>query len=744
MKYCIAALLLICCCMDGFSQTARRPKLGLTLSGGGAKGLAHIGILKAIDSAGLQIDYVTGTSMGSILGALYACGYPADSIEHIARSVNWDVLLSNSASLRSLNMDEKSEYDRYAIELPWVNNGFRFPSGLLESEELWLKFSELFFPMYNVKDFNRFPRPFKCIATDVANGEPVVLDSGEISAAVRSSMSIPSVFTAVEYDGRKLVDGGIVRNFPVKDVKRMGADYVIGSSVSGSLLTKEKIQNVFQILLQIAFFREDEDSKQEKKLCDLYIHHDLDNYSMGSFSSADAIIDEGLAKGRALYPVFKHLADSLNAIYGAPPKSRSLPQVDSIKITQYTINGLKKIEPSFFMHRLQFRNNKWYTAKKLSELIRRAFGTRYFNKITYTLQPLPDGSARIVFDIVENPLTFAKLGIYYDSFAGFSLITNLTTRNFFTPYSRSMVTANLGDNLRIRGEHIQYFGKYKTFSSALSLQLEQFSYSTYDHFNKDGLYKRGYLLADFSLRVNPALRWTTGIGTRFEAFHYKPDIPSKQLELRGNTNFFNTYYFFKHNTLSNNIFPKSGLLIDIEAGYIYSQANNLRFYSEDKLITNTDSLGFSFRSFGHAMVNILNYTPITRKLTFIQQGIAAANTKGGQNTLNDYAVGGLSGNFRNQVPFAGLYVGGFRTSSLAELQLGLRFEMYNNFYLTARSNALYHDFIYDKQKQRGAGFLTGYALSAGYNFILGPLEISAIYSDQSKRLLPYVTLGLSF
>ncbi|RFM28055.1 patatin-like phospholipase family protein [Deminuibacter soli] len=741
MKIHTSILFLLCLSTAVFAQ---RPKLGLTLSGGGAKGLAHIGILKAIDSAGLRIDYVTGTSMGSIMGALYAAGYSADSIEKIARSVNWDILLSNAASLRSLGMDEKAEYDRYAIELPWVNHGFRFPSGLLESEELWLKFSELFFPVYKIKNFNDFPRPFKCIATDVSNGEAVVLDQGDISAAVRSSMSIPSVFTAVDYNGKKLVDGGIVRNFPVRDARKMGADYVIGSSVSGGLLAKEKINNVFQILLQIAFFREDEDARQEKKLCDLYIHTDLENYSMGSFGNANEIIEEGLHKGRELYPVFKHLADSLNAIYGEPKsKPAQLPDIDSVKVTQYTINGLKKIEPSFFLHRLQFENNRWYTPKQLSTQIRLAFGTRYFKKITYTLEPLPDGTVRIVFDVTENPFTFAKLGIFYNSFAGFSLITNFTTRNFFTPYSRSLVTLNLGDNLRIRGEHIQYFGKYKHFSSAMAVQAEEFGYSTYDHFKKDGLYKRRYFFADWNVRIAPSLSLMTGIGTRFEYFHYKPDIPS-HLELNGDNSFLNSYYFLKYNTLSNGIFPKRGLQIDVEAGVIYNQANNLKFFTQGSPVYNTDSLGFRFGPFGHAQVNVVSYTPLANKLTLITQAQGAANSKGGQGILNDYLVGGLNGNFRNQVTFAGFYTGAFRTSSLVSALVGLRYEMYSNFYLTARSNALYHDFINDNQKLRAAGFLTGYALSAGYNFILGPLEISMMYSDQSKRVLPYVNLGLNF
>src|ERR1700692_1720565 len=122
------------------SPDSLRPRSGLTLSGGGAKGLAHIGILKAIDSAGLSIDYLTGTSMGSIIGSLYASGYSADSILYIARHMHWDQMLSNQSSLRDIIMEEKDEYNRYDLELPWVNNFFRISTGVLEGQELWLKF----------------------------------------------------------------------------------------------------------------------------------------------------------------------------------------------------------------------------------------------------------------------------------------------------------------------------------------------------------------------------------------------------------------------------------------------------------------------------------------------------------------------------------------------------------------------------------------------------------------------------
>src|SRR5687768_13607591 len=318
-----------------------RPRIGVTLSGGGAKGLAHIGILKAIDSAGLPVNYISGTSMGSIIGSLYAIGYSAADIEKAARKIDWDILLSNQSSLRSLLIEEKSEYGKYAVELPWQDHFFRLPTGVLEAEELWLKFAEMYFPVYNIKDFSQFSIPFRCIAADISNGDAVALDSGEIITAIRASMAIPSLFTSVNYQGRKLIDGGVVRNFPVRDVRYMGADYVIGSNVALGLLPKEKVNNALQVLMQIAFFKESEDNKKEVLATDMYIAHPIENFNAGSFSRAEELLEIGLREGRKMYPALKRLADSLNQIYGqAVIVKNRLPVIDSLKISDIEINGL--------------------------------------------------------------------------------------------------------------------------------------------------------------------------------------------------------------------------------------------------------------------------------------------------------------------------------------------------------------------------------------------------------------------
>lgn len=722
----------------------KRPLIGVTLSGGGAKGLAHIGILRAIDSAGLKINFVTGTSMGSIIGALYACGYSADTIEKMAHRIDWDLLLSNNSDLRSFIMQEKEDYSCYAIELPWVNHAFRLRSGMLESEELWLKFSEFFFPVYHIKDFSKFPRSFKCIATDVSTGDAVVLDSSEIVYAVRASMAIPSIFTAVDYQGKMLVDGGIVRNFPVIDAKNMGADIVIGSNVNGGLLPKEKINNIFHILLQIAFFRENDDARKEDKLCDILIPHQLDEYTMGSFSSSNEIINEGLNKGRQLYPRLKRLNDSLNALYGKPANtSVSLPPISKVKITSYKINGLNKTNPDFFLERMQFKINQYYTADELAEHTRKAFGTRYYNKIIYSLIPLTDSTAQIIFDVEENPFTIAKFGINYNQFTGISIIGNLTSRNFLFPYSKSQITLNLGENFHIRGEHVQYFGKLKTLSLTASTQFESVSINSYSNFNKQGEFKQAYYLNDINVRFTPARQLSFGLGTRFENLHYRPKLPAS-LELKDGIGFYNSYFFLQKNSLSNTIYPHRGSKTSIEAGYVFNQTQDLHFFAEGVLINNLDSLGISYNNYARLKLSSENYITLSKRTTISTQIQGGINFKNSGNIINSFAIGGLTNVYHNQVTFAGLNEGSILTNSIAALQLGIRYQIYSNTFLIGKINSAFYNFIDEKFAPDKSKFLSGYSISLGYNFILGPLEISAMYCDQSKSLLPYINLGIPF
>jgi NTE family protein len=745
MRYFFGYCLLFMLTAEAAAQapaSTNRPRIGLVLSGGGAKGLAHIGILKAIDSAGLKIDYVTGTSMGSIIGALYAIGYSADSIEKIASQFDWDLILSNLSSMRSIIMEEKDEYGRYDIELPWVNHWFRISTGIIEGQELWLKFAELFRPVYNIKDFSKFSIPFKCVATDVSTGDAVVLDSGDIVSALRASMAIPSIFTAVEYDGKKLIDGGVVRNFPVEDVRKMGADLVIGSNVSGPLLSSDKVTNALQVLLQVAFFREAENTRTQIPLCNIYVHLPLEKYSMGSFGEANQVIGAGLEEGRKLYPRLKHLADSLNAIYGPQQiETNRLPGVYPIKISSFEVTGLHRTSRPFFVQSMGLLTNHSYTAANLSRMIRRAYGTRFYNRITYSITPLPDGSNKIVFDVEEDPLTFAKLGLNYNQFMGISAIINLTARDFLTPTSRSLVTLNVGQNFRMRAEHLQYFSRGSKFAFTLGTQFDQLNITTYDSaFREAGLYTQNYFKVDGHFGYSTNRDLTLGVGNRFEYIHYDPSITSS-LEINGKNDFLTTYFFIRNNTLDRPIYPRRGMKIDAEADWVFRQNPDVRFHSP---YTNILDTVFSVKPYARALFTLDRYTPLAERYTLLTHIQAGMDFNYTDNIMNEFSIGGMFNTFHDQVAFVGLREGTFYSPSVAELQLGLRYQLFTNTLITARGNVMFNNFITRSSFFNTPDFLSGYALTFTYNFVLGPLELSAMYSDQSRRVLGYVNIGIPF
>lgn len=186
----------------------KKPKVALVLSGGGAKGVAHIPVLQALDSLGIVPDLVVGNSMGSIVGALYAVGYSGDHIAKIAKQANWNELIGGGTALSKVSVEEKSEFSRYLVELNWADGKLKPGSFLVNDQNLRGFIASLTFPVYNVDDFDDLSIPFRAIATDIVNGKEVVLDRGSLSLAMRASMSIPGIFRAVPYEETLLVDGG--------------------------------------------------------------------------------------------------------------------------------------------------------------------------------------------------------------------------------------------------------------------------------------------------------------------------------------------------------------------------------------------------------------------------------------------------------------------------------------------------------------------------------------------------------
>ncbi len=740
----LLAALLFCLPARTFSQSGR-PKIGLTLSGGGAKGLAHIGLLKAIDSAGLKVDYLTGTSMGAVVGAMYAIGYSGAEIETIARNINWDILLSNQIGLRSLTMEEKEDYGRYPLEFAFKEGRPQLPAGLLAGQELWLRLAEIYFPAHNQTNFSKFPIPFKCIATDIVKGEGVVLDSGNLVMAVRASMAIPTIFTSVNIRGKRLVDGSVIRNFPVADVRKMGATYVIGSTVSGGLAKADQLNSLVDVLFQLAFLKESEDYRKQVPLCDIFIQQPIDDYSTGSFGSSNAIIDSGIAEGNRRYAQLAQLADSINSRWGKGElaSARVLTLGDSVYITDFEVKGLEKSTLPEFKVNTGFETGKYYTDSALSSIIRKASGSRSYQSIYYSLKPTAGGQ-KIIFDIIENPVSHTQLGLNYNSFAGISLLVNLTGRNFFFPNSKSSVTLNIGENFRARTEHVQYYSYIKNLALITKAQFEAFKINTFTDLARSGQYRQLYFEGETKAMYTGNRNMTYGVGARYEHVNFLPVVQTIQ-DIRGKDGFFSVFAQGQINTLNNFNYPTEGMKLSLEGAHVFDQNPRLSYESFGDPIPAPDSNAYqNNKAYQRVILNLETYKTIRKKLVFQTQVQAGVNFNSRQSLVNNFQLGGLTRTMRNQILFAGADEVTISTPSVVALSLGLRYNFAKDFYALLRSNGAVYDFFAGSERLDLKHAISGHAFTLAYNSTIGPIEISVAYRDQDSKVLTYLNLGVPF
>ena len=279
-------------------QENARPKIGLVLSGGGAKGLAHIGVLKVIDSLGIQVDYIAGTSMGAVVGGLYASGYTGNQLDSIFSKIDVDALLQDYTPRESKSFYEKRNDEIYALTLPFNNFKLGLPSGLSKGLYNFNLMSRLTQHVSDVRDFDKLPIPFLCIATDVETGEQIVLDEGILAQAIIASGALPTLYNPVEINGRLLIDGGVVNNYPIEELKNRGIDFIIGIDVQDGLKNREQLKDVTAVLSQINNFSMIEKMEGKRSLTNIYIQPDIKGYSVVSFDKGQEIIKKGNEKAK--------------------------------------------------------------------------------------------------------------------------------------------------------------------------------------------------------------------------------------------------------------------------------------------------------------------------------------------------------------------------------------------------------------------------------------------------------------
>ena len=301
--YKMRQILLILMGLIAFASTASatssaktRKKVGLVLSGGGAKGIAHIGALKIIEEVGIPIDYVVGTSMGSIIGGLYAIGYTPEQMDSVVRNQDWQFLLSDGILRENQNMTEREVDGKFVISVPFSKSVIQdVTGGVIKGQNIANLFSELTLGYHDSISFNKLPIPFACVAEDLAKGKEYVFHDGVLATAMRASMAIPGVFTPVRIDSMVLIDGGVTNNYPVDIARKMGADVIIGIDVQSELRPANELNNAGSVLGQLIELMGQDTYLKNLEETNVHIKVNVKGYSAASFSKTD--VDSLLIRG---------------------------------------------------------------------------------------------------------------------------------------------------------------------------------------------------------------------------------------------------------------------------------------------------------------------------------------------------------------------------------------------------------------------------------------------------------------
>lgn len=751
------------------SAQSERPKLGLVLSGGGAKGLAHVGVLKAMEEAGLQPDFIAGTSMGSIVGGLYAIGYSANEIDSILRSVDWDQVLSNKMPLNYIAFEEKEYYDRYLVSLPVVDYKPKVGTGLIRGQTLNELMHLYFWPALQYDHFDQFPIPFRCVATNVGTGNPEVFESGSLPTALRSSMAIPTAFTAVSRDSTLLVDGGVVNNFPVELAQQWGVDYIIGVN-TGVQLKAELPESMPEILMTLSMIPANKKLKEQAASCDIYIQPDLDEYDAASFNDASEIMDIGDSTGAAFQEALNELAKKL----GPAQKPMQMGRTErAITIDQIEIKGNQIFSRDLILKKLHIAEGQTILRQDLQMGLRRVFGVNGFKAIDYEIAKRADDSYVLRLAIEEKEKDYLYAGLHADNLFSSGLSLNFTSRELLGSESRSVFALDISSNPRFRFDYYKYLQQYNRWAFNFrydygALQIPSYtegelrniriSFTSRLHailMSTQSLkesYAGGIFFENSRSRIRIGSDIPDGLQSSvqrnygFRLMHTANDLNDRNYPSNGGESLviINTYLGTRQSVrLEDGVDSVALNFQSGQSGLVYLDARELELLADD----------LNPGVYVDALASARYYLSIQPKLQWIPFYAVGLSLGGGNpnSVVSSFRLGGIPRVQQNDIRVMGLQFGEVVSANFGLVGIQLQHILWDDLFLKYGFNLLaYHP--YRSLEDWGALFsngdygaftgLTGFGAEARFRTFFGP--ISAGISTNSLDWQPRYYLGLGF
>ena len=723
-------------------------QVGLVLSGGGAKGMAHIGALKVIEEAGVRIDFIGGTSMGAIVGGLYASGYTTAQLDSIFRNTDFDQLIQDNLPRSAKTFYEKEAAERYALTLPFSKFKVSIPAAFSGGQNIYNELVRVLYHVKDVRDFNQLPIPFFCIATDVETGEELLLNEGYLPEAIMASGTLPSLFEPMEVDGRILIDGGVLNNYPVDEVRAMGADLVIGVDVQHGLRDRESLQSASEILLQINNYRTVGQMKEKAERTDIYIKPEMDQYSVIGFDMGDSIIREGTRAARKAWEALLEVAERQESTDPRPPVQ---DRCDSLLINRLILQGNSTYSRGYVKGKLRFDLDERISFEKLRQGISNLSATGNFNTIRYELVSNGIGED-LILKLRENPVrTFIRVSAHYDDLYKSAALINLTHKNLLTNDDVVSLDLILGDHVRYNARYYIDKGSYWSFgvNSSFNSFDEEINYAliaqnfqtradpninniTLDVTDlTNQIYLQTILREEFKFELGIEHKWLN-YSTR--TVNELIDDPS--FEVTGerttfeNSNYFSTYGKLTLDTYDNRYFPSRGLYFDGDFHlYLFSTDYNDNF---KEFSIGKARMGAAFPLVGDLSLNLET------------EGGFKLGTSGV--TSLDFVLGGFgSSMINNFVHFLGYDFLSLPGNSYVKAYGRLDWQFTQNHHLMFAANfANVEDDLFRTGEWFTAPDFSGYGLGYGWDSFFGPVQVLYSWSPEANNSVVFFSIGYWF
>lgn len=724
---------------------SERPSVGLALSGGGAHGIAHLGILKVMEEEGLRPDYITGVSMGSIVGGLYAVGYSADSLLGMLRNTDWATVLSNRIPEYKVVFPEKELVDNSVIALPLSKSKIRIPSGLINGQVIENMLNYHFWPAADINDFSKLPIPFSCLSTDIVTYSKIEHKKGYLPDAVRASFAVPSIFTPLKIDTLLLVDGGLIRNFAASEARNMGADIVIGSYVGFEANTPEQLQTVSGIIEQIAMYRSLEDFKEESKLVDILITPKVDDLPVTVFENVDTLFMRGYKAASAFREKFRRLADSLNAI--APQEQplkilgRQTYSFDKIEIT-----GNRNYSDNQILGILDLKPGQPADRQMLSDRIDLLYGREWFEKIKYRIVPRND-SLVLVIDCTEMPGAMMYGSVHYDNSLLFGLKVGFSVKNAITHRSSMNFKSFISRYYRISADFTQFIDVNQRYALSASLYADRTVIPRMTLMGDRGQVLGRTFTPSLGLGKIIGLNNMMNIGLNWEKLDLLPDYVS-DADLKSITGSYLTGTFrYQANTLDRKHFPDRGTSLYFSTSTSRLTSGSVRTEFSRVNYKPYDPFSPSER-FWILRGSVSHYYSTTSRVTFGFAGEFLYMSKTDTSSARSYffSLGGIEAINEKSVPMTGFHPNQIQVNQLAGIRTEMDIEPLRDLHFTIMADVFAIREAFSVNNFRG---IAGVGLGAGYMSPIGPVKAGLMYGTYGEkngfsRLKGYISLGYRF